>query len=142
MKETVIDALLHPKESFERTEALRECAADLGENPSGTLPAVAVEFLNSYQTEDQVQAALIGIALHRLARSRTPQIGVLARLFPALFMDWEPHIRKEAEAIFAGLSTKDVFGQLTEMVGMEEGTEVDRYYAFNVISTVDYDDLT
>jgi len=141
MNNKLIDSLLHPKESYERTQALREAVIELQNNSFSSPQENVINFLRSYKTEDQVQAALVGILLHRLDRSKPPQIGVFARLFPALQMLWEPQIQKMAIEIFSGHSPKEVFYELTDMVALNEGSEEDRYYAYNVISTVDFDSV-
>lgn len=137
---TLLDRIHGQREGVERTQALWELLATLDDSANQPIPDAAFAALREIQTDDEVQAALIGIVLSRQDRDAS-DLGILARVFFGLSMNWEPQVQEAARLVFGGRSPKAVFEDITEMVGNQAASEADLFYGFNVIGKFDYDSL-
>jgi hypothetical protein len=129
-------AIMHPGSSQQREQGLRALLA----SPSPPSPSLAT-FLEGFRTDDRIQAAMVGLLLRRLHPEEEVPLGLLARVFPALGDAWEPELQAQAIALFAGRSPRQVYADLADQVGHEQGSELERFYAYNVLANVDHASL-
>lgn len=136
-------SILEPSEEYERTQALRELLADLQKEPRQPLGPELREFLETYLAEADTQSALIGLILHHLRGEHPPSIDIVARVFPALVMYWEPELRDAARDLLRtfGQSTGDAYTAISNVFGDPEASDVTTHYAYRVLSTIDPDKL-
>lgn len=129
-------AIARPGSSQQREDALRALLAQ----PAAVSPELARQ-LAALRTDDQIQAGLIGLVLRRFDPAGDVPLGILARVFPLLTNAWEPELQRAAIALFAGRSPRQVYSELADEVGLEQGSELDRFYAYEVLSHVDHSSL-
>ena len=136
-------SILEPGEEYERTQALRELLADLQKQPRQPLGPELREFLETYCADADTQSALIGLILYKLRGEHQPSIDIVARVFPALVMYWEPELRDAARDLLRtfGQSTGEAYAAISNVFGDPEASDVTTHYAYRVLSTIDPDKL-
>ncbi len=137
-------SILEPHEEYERTEALRDLLGDLQKKePRQPVGPALREFLETYRAEADTQSALIGLILHKLNPEHPPSMNIVVRVFPALLMFWEPELRDAARDLVqtSGLSPRDAYAAISDVFGDPGASEVTKYYAYRVLSTIDLDRL-
>jgi hypothetical protein len=130
--------IVHSSDAEERRQALRALLQQLRDGGGGELPAELREFLATHRSEDLVEAALLGLLLRALSPDGEAALATLARIFPALNDPWEPELQRLAVEAFGARSPREVYDQLVDLVGLRQGSDLDRFYAYAVLSQVDH----
>jgi len=133
-------AIMYPGSSQQREEALRALLDQVTQKPDNVSGELA-QFLSGFRSDDQIQSALVGLVLRTLHPEGAVPLGILARVFPMLSNIWEPELQRAAIALFAGRSPRQVYEDLADEVGLRRGSELDQFYAYAVLSHVDYESL-
>lgn len=137
-----ITSILEPDESHQRTQALRDLLAELKAHADRDIPSSVREFLETYETDDQTQAVLIGLILNELQHGRATSIDVLARVFPGLLMSWEPHLQELAFGLLGRKSPEEAYAEISNVFGDTTASETAKHYAYNVLSSINYDQVS
>jgi hypothetical protein len=134
--------ILEPRQSSDRTAALRTLWERVSGGEAVAVPAEVQAFLDGARADDAAQAALIGLVQIALHPERGDEPGVLARIFPALRMADEPDLRRAAIAAFGDRSPREVFDRLVDLFEDDRpADDIDRYYAMFVLGGADVDAL-
>lgn len=137
------DHILRPGQSSDCTDALRELLNDLTRDPATPVPAEVQRHIDQRWADDVAQAAWIGLVQIALRPERRDELGVLARLFPALRMRDEPALQRAAIAAFGDHSPRRVIDRLIDLLADDHpGCDLDRRYALHALAATDIDRLT
>lgn len=139
MSKKTYQQILTPDDEFNRTAALRELWDDVKSAPATDLSDELVSFLLSYETQDPIQAALIGMVLFTIGEGDTD--AAYARMFLILNNPMHPDLESEARKIMAGHDIFKLYERVTNLALHADPGSADHHYGFLVLSGLDPDKL-
>lgn len=140
-KDVDVQEIIHPSDEHNRTENLLLLYNKLRESPGSPVDKDLKEFLNSYVTKDFKQAALVGLTLLLLKTAQGEDASLYARLFPALYLQQEPELRKAVVEAMPKVTPLKLYDELAEITVYGDPRSAAYHYAYQVMSNISPDNL-
>ncbi|MEM8999764.1 MAG: hypothetical protein AAGB24_05825 [Bacteroidota bacterium] len=131
--------IIVPEDEFNRTKALRLLVDELKTTPESDLPPELITFLNTHETRDPVQAALLGIVLNILDEGE--KVGAFARMFLILGNPMQVDLEKEVRQLMEGQDVNELYNKVTDLALNADPGSAEYHYGFLVLSGIAPDKL-
>lgn len=140
-EEINFEEIMHPSDEYTRSENLRRLHEKLRESPDLPVAENVKEFLDDYVTKDFKQSALVGLTLLLLKRTGQADASLYARLFPALYLQQEPELKKAAVAAMPKKTPFELYDEIADLTVYGDPTSSAYHYAYQVMANISPDNL-